>query len=147
MRAPAGNRLADFSVFCRRLSNTNVIDSEVLQQGLLAMTSLQMHQLSQSSPAIVMLQEWIDSHPEESGKWMPFSEMYQTLLNTANLRNMRFPWKDSTALLRHLLAVKQLLEQELRLEMTSGNGKFDPSQRFSMRDLKMRFNTFLVEET
>ena len=58
---------------------------------------------------------------------------------------MRFPWKDSTALLRHLLAVKQLLEQELRLEMTAGNGKFDPAQRFSMRDLKVRFNTYMVE--
>jgi energy-coupling factor transporter ATP-binding protein EcfA2 len=146
MRAPSSNRLADFSVFCHRLYSTNVVDEEILQQGILAMTNLQMHQLSQSSPAVVILQEWIDSHPEESGKWMNFGELYQTLMSTATVRNMKFPWKDSSALLRHLLAVKQLLERELRLEMTSGNGRFDPSQRFAMRDLKIRFNTYLVED-
>jgi len=117
VKAPTSSRLADFTIFCERIKNCDVIDGDVLSAGLLSMVDSQLRQLKQSSPAIQLLEDWIMLRPDEAAKWMTMRQLYEILREMAQARQVNFRWRSSQALWRHLGTLEERLRQDFQAEL------------------------------
>jgi hypothetical protein len=115
-RAPTKSRLVDFTVFCARLKDTDVIDAEKLQLGLLSMVDSQLRQLKESSQAIVLIEEWMGARMSEAEEWHTYGEIYTILQTMASARHIDLKWKNSQSLSRHLSTLKPRLEVDFGAE-------------------------------
>lgn len=138
VKAPTKSRLVDFTVFCEKIKNAEVIDGPNLTQGLLSMTDSQLKQLKESSIAILLLGEWISLRPQEAAEWMTFVRLYEVLQNMAYSRKKNFPWKSAQALYRHF----STLEERLKLDYQA---EFKVEENGTSREVvKVRFITVMV---
>lgn len=114
VRVPPNNRLADFTAFCARLKDCAVIDYDLLRKGIESMTNAQMRQLKESSPAMSLLEEWIDMHADEAAQPHSMNEIYAVLSTMAKSRNLPFRWTSASALEKHLEALEEQLIVEFQ---------------------------------
>ena len=116
IRTPTKSRLVDFNVFCARIEKCQEINGSALSMGLLAMIDSQLKQLKESSQAITLLEEWISIKPQESTEWRSFQELYSVLSQMALSKHIKFQWKNSTSLGRHIITLKDRLIQDFGAE-------------------------------
>lgn len=136
IKAPTSSRLADFTMFCERIKNCEVVDGESLSAGLLSMIDSQLKQLKESSPAIQLLEDWIMLRPDEASEWRSIQQLYEVLREMAQARKVNFRWRSSHALWRHLGTLEPRLRQdfqaELRRDMNPVSRKEDVMIRFDI---------------
>jgi hypothetical protein len=121
-RAPTKSRLVDFTVFCERIRGSGVVDSDLVQLGLLSMVDSQLRQLKESSQAINLLEEWISSRPQEAGEWHSYTDIYQVLLVMAQSRRQDLKWKNGSSLGKHLSTLQDRLEKDFGAEFKEMKG-------------------------
>jgi hypothetical protein len=109
IKAPSSSRLADFTMFCERIKDCELIDGDALSSGLLSMVDSQLKQLKESSPAIQLLEDWIMLRPDEAAEWRSMHQLYEILREMAQARKVNFRWRSSQALWRHLGTLEILL--------------------------------------
>lgn len=101
--SPISSRLADFSVFCKRIEScTEVINGKLLLNGLRNLVDHQRMVLMASSPFIVVLEDWLATDPEEAVKLHTWRELYRTLEPLARQRKLAWRWTSAEALARHI---------------------------------------------
>lgn len=108
---PIANRLADFTVFCKRISKSGVLDENLLLHGLRSLVDRQRIVLMESSPLISVLDEWLASEDSEIGKFHTFQQFFTITSTLARARKLEWRWVDAKALERHIMALKDPLKK------------------------------------
>lgn len=139
IRPPTSSRLADFTMFCERISACEIIDGDLLSSGLLSMVDSQLRQLKQSSPAIQLLEDWIMLRPDEASQWRSSHQLYEILREMAVARKVNFRWRSSHALWRHLGTLEERLRMDFQAEIKR---EHNPIARKD--DIMIRFDIELV---
>jgi len=127
VNAPIQSRLADFTVFCARISGAGVLKASVLEKGLMNLIDRQRAQMLQSSPIIEILDDYVNSQPEDACKWHSYGELMTALGQIANKRRIYLERVTTAASLkRHLQprmpALAKAYGAEIR-QVTGQNGK------------------------
>jgi hypothetical protein len=132
VKAPTKSRLVDFTVFCAKIRDCEVINGRELELGLLSMVDSQLRQLKESSQAVTLLEEWLTSRADEASKWHTYSEIYAVLQSMAQAKRMDFKWKNAVGLGRHLMTLQDRLHTDFgaEFEVTIQNDKEVPRVKF-----------------
>lgn len=136
--SPTTSRLADFAVFCRRISKSGVVNGEILMQGLRSLLNSQRIALVESSPFVAVLEQWLTSGDEEIGNLHTYHQLFTILEPLARARKMEWRWKDARALERHVSFFSSLLRKLYGAEFYEAydaSGKKIVSVRFRKLDL------------
>lgn len=134
VRQPTNSRLADFTMFCERIKSVEGMNADKLALGLKSMINSQLRQLQESSQAITLLEEWLNSKPLEASQWHNFQQLYNILSTMSLQKRQEFNWKSSTALERHMLTLSETLKRDFLCEIK------DPSNGIKGAKL-LRFKT------
>lgn len=110
---PVSSRLADFTVFCKRIENSGCVDKDVLMHGLRSLVDRQRITLLEASPFIAVLEQWLNSTDEEVKKEHTFQELFSILEPLAKTRKLTWRWGNSAALGRHIMALAEPLKKTL----------------------------------
>lgn len=108
---PINSRLADFTVFCKRISKSGVLKSALLDQGILSMVDSQQATLRASSPFITMLDHWLDSNVEKEDKFYTASDLFTILEPMAHIRKLDWRWKNPQAFSSHMWSLEATLRK------------------------------------
>ena len=108
---PISSRLADFTVFCKRIENSGVINGEVLMRGLRSLVDRQRMTLMEASPFVFALEQWLNSGDTEIGNYHTFQEFYAIVEPLARSRKLQWRWNSASSLERHIMAMKEPLEK------------------------------------
>jgi hypothetical protein len=115
---PIASRLADFTVFCKRIEKSGIVDGPVLIHGLRSLVDRQKTALLEASPFIVVLEEWLGSQDPEITKSHTVQELFSILEPLARSRKLPWRWSSAAALSRHIMAMLDPLEKLYRATMT-----------------------------
>jgi hypothetical protein len=115
---PIASRLADFTVFCKRIEKSGVVNGAILIKGLRSLVDRQKLALLESSPFIAILEEWMIQSVEEAAKPHSFVELFSILEPIARTRKMSWRWNSAAALGRHIVALGDPLKKLYRAEIT-----------------------------
>lgn len=133
---PIASRLADFTVFCKRIEKSGVVRGDTLIRGLRSLVDRQKMALLDSSPFVAVLEEWMKMAPDEASTYKDFAELFSLLEPIASRRHLTWRWSNAAALGRHIMAMQEPLKKLYRAEFTQEklpNGretdmvKFQPS--------------------
>ena len=131
---PIASRLADFTVFCKRIEHSGVLDGAVLIRGLRSLVDRQRMALLEASPFVTVLEEWLNSQAEDKDKFHTFVELFSILEPLAHMRKLSWRWSNPAALSRHVLTMadplKRLYGAEIK-EAIDGHGKTIHQVKFS----------------
>ena len=130
---PIASRLADFTVFCRRIEKSGVVNGNNLMMGLRSLVDRQKMTLLESSPFVAVLEEWIKMAPDEAGSFKDYGEIYVLLEPLAQRRHLQWRWSNAASLGRHIVAMTEPLKRLYRAEFTQEelpNGKTIDKVRF-----------------
>lgn len=116
VRPPTKSRLVDFTVFCERIRDSNVVNSDILSMGLLAMVDSQMKQLKESSQAVQLLELWLQRRPHEAAQWHTYKQLFDIFSQECSLRKLDFKWKSFQGLQRHLVTLQARLQTDYAAE-------------------------------
>lgn len=116
VRPPTSSRLADFTMFCERIKVIDDIDADKLALGLKSMTNSQLRQLQESSQAITLLEEWLNTKPSEASQWHSFQQLYSIFSTMSLQRKENFKWRSPLALERHMLTLSDTLKKDFMAE-------------------------------
>jgi len=108
---PIASRLADFTVFCKRIEASGVVDGERLIGGLRSLVDRQRMALLESSPFVIIMEEWTSQASEEASKWHTFQELFSILEPMARSRKLRWTWTSALALSRHIMVMSDPLNR------------------------------------
>ena len=139
VKPPTSSRLADFTMFCERIKDCDIIDGEHLSAGLLSMVDSQLKQLKESSPAIQLLEDWIMLRPDEASEWRSIQQLYEILREMSQARKVNFRWRSSHALWRHLGTLEERLIKDFQAEFKRN---MNPVTR--KEDIMIKFAVTLV---
>lgn len=124
---PISSRLADFTVFCKRIENSGCVDKEVLLHGLRSLVDRQRITLLEASPFVAVLEQWLNSADEETKKEHTFQELFGILEPLARARKLTWRWSNAAALARHIMALaeplKKLYMAEIKTEQDAVSKK------------------------
>jgi hypothetical protein len=123
---PIASRLADFTVFCKRIERSGVVDGVTLIRGLRSLVDRQKIALLESSPFVAVLEEWMKTAPDEASQFHDFAELWATLEPIAHRRSLNWRWSNPASLGRHILAMMEPLKKLYRAEFVQEhmpNGK------------------------
>jgi len=109
MDAPTSMRLADFSIFCSRISTCKAVKGDLLLKGLQAMAMSQQKALRENSPFVVALESWMSEHPDIASRPHQIGELNSILGARSQLRRVAWQWSSATGLARHV----KMLEPQL----------------------------------
>lgn len=117
---PIASRLADFTVFCKRIEQSGVVEPLVLMKGLRSLVDRQRMALVEASPFVTVLEEWLNSKEgeTESKKEHSFSELFSILEPLARAHKLSWRWNNPAALSRHVIAMSEPLKKLYRAEFT-----------------------------
>lgn len=118
---PSTTRLADFSVFCRRISGASFLNGTELLAGLEGMGSRQQIALRESSPFVQVLELWASQRPHEASGWSTLSHLHSRLSQLARQSSIAWRWTTPSGLGRHVEMLMPHLERmgfERRLSPT-----------------------------
>lgn len=110
-KPPISSRLADFTVFCSRIRNSEVIEGDTLMHGLRSLVDRQRMTLMEASPFVFVLEQWLNSGDTEIGNYHTFQEFYAIVEPLARARKLEWRWDSPTSLERHILAMQEPLEK------------------------------------
>jgi hypothetical protein len=131
---PIVSRLADFTVFCKRIEKSGVVNGTTLIKGLRNLVDRQRMALLEASPFVTLLEEWTNTQAAEAGKWHTFPEIFQVLEPMARQRKLPWRWNNPIALSRHVLTMieplKKLYGAEIKEEASGRGGKEEFLIRF-----------------
>lgn len=99
---PSTTRLADFSVFCRRIASASFLRGDELLAGLLGMGNRQQLALRESSPFVQVLELWANQRPHEASGWNTLPHLYSKLSQLARQSNITWRWTTPSGLGRHI---------------------------------------------
>lgn len=108
---PIASRLADFTVFCKRIEKSGVVNGPMLIRGLRSLVDRQKIALLGVSPFIYTLEDWISLQPAEADKFHTMYELYGILEPIAHSKKIVWPWKDAVSMGRHVLTLQGQLEK------------------------------------
>lgn len=120
---PIASRLADFSVFCSRISKSGVIDGTLLIKGLRSLVDRQKMALLAASPFIDILEDFLNTQPDEADKYHTMNELFSILEPMARTKKMRWEWKNAVAMGRHVITLKDQLEKLYQADIQLIDGK------------------------
>jgi len=115
---PIASRLADFTVFCKRIERSGVVNGATLIKGLRSLVDRQKLALLESSPFIAVLEEWLVSNAPDADKPHTFAELFSILEPIARIRKISWRWNNATALGRHVMALAEPLRKLYRAEFS-----------------------------
>jgi len=115
---PIASRLADFTVFCKRIEKSGVVNGAVLIKGLRSLVDRQKLALLDSSPFIAILEEWLTLSAEDAAKPHSFVELFSILEPIARMRKMYWRWNNAVALERHVEAMSEPLKKLYRCQFS-----------------------------
>jgi hypothetical protein len=113
---PIASRLADFTVFCKRIEASGVVNGPLLIRGLRSLVDRQKTALLESSPFVAVLEEWMKMSPDEATRFNDFATLFTTLEPIASRRHLTWRWSNASALGRHVLAMAEPLKRLYRAE-------------------------------
>lgn len=113
---PIASRLADFTVFCKRIEKSGVVNGAVLIKGLRSLVDRQKLALLESSPFVAILEEWLTVAAEDATKPHSFVELFSILEPLARTRKMSWRWNNAAALGRHIMAMAEPLKKLYRAQ-------------------------------
>jgi hypothetical protein len=128
---PITSRLADFTVFCKRIEKSGVVDGNTLIRGLRSLVDRQRIALLEASPFVTVLEDWMASQPEEAGKWHSFNELFQAMEPLARAKKLVWRWNNAQALSRHVITMIEPLKKLYGAEMEEDGSKIGYKIRFS----------------
>ena len=102
---PISSRLADFTVFCKRISKSGILDENILMHGLRSLVDRQRIVLTESSPFVYVLDEWLESGDAEIGKSHTIQQFFGMMKALAQTRKLEWRWSSASAFERHLMAL------------------------------------------
>jgi hypothetical protein len=115
---PINSRLADFTVFCKRIEKSGVVNGAILIRGLRSLVDRQRLALLEASPFVTVLEEWLAKQPADAEKWHTFNELFQVLEPLARANKLLWRWNNATALSRHVITMieplKKLYDADLK---------------------------------
>jgi hypothetical protein len=123
---PIASRLADFTVFCKRIEDSGVVSGEILLHGLRSLVDRQRMALMEASPFIFILEQWLESGDSEIGKYHTFQQLFSILEPLAHSRKLEWRWANSSALERHITVLSKQLTKLYNAdfkEFTESSGK------------------------
>lgn len=133
---PISSRLADFTVFCKRIEHSAVVDGEILLKGLRSLVDRQRIALLEASPFVFALEQWLNSGDEEIGKFHTYPEFFAIIEPLARARKLEWRWKNATALQRHVAAMAEPLQKLYHATFTIDTdpitGRETPKIKFSI---------------
>lgn len=130
---PIASRLADFTVFCKRIETSGVVNGATLIRGLRSLVDRQKMALMESSPFVAVLEEWMKMSPDEATSYKDFGELFVLLEPIASRRRLVWRWSNPASLGRHILAMAEPLKKLYRAEFiqeTLPNGRETDKVRF-----------------
>lgn len=132
---PIASRLADFTVFCKRIETCGVVNGQILIKGLRSLVDRQKTALLEASPFIVVLEEWLNSKESEQEikKEHTFSELHSILEPIARSRKLSWRWNAPAALARHVMAMAEPLKKLYRAEFSV---RFDEQLRREIHTIR-----------
>lgn len=118
---PISSRLADFSVFCKRIVDAvdTGIDPKLMMSGLRSLVDRQRSALVSSSPFISVLEEWLSTDPEEAAKVHTWRELWTVLEPLARQRKLNWRWDSAASLSRHVVMLADSLKRLYAAEFIS----------------------------
>lgn len=115
--APTESRLADFTVFVARIAQAGVLDAEQANLGLRNLVERQKMQMLQASRVVEMLDDYVQSQPEEANEWHSYTQLVEKLGNIAFKRKVTLDRCNTAASLkRHLEPRRSILEKWYGME-------------------------------
>lgn len=115
--APTESRLADFTVFVARIAKAGVLDHELAMTGLKNLVERQKMQMLNASRVIAMLDDYVQTKPEEANEWHSYTELLEKLNDIAFKRKITLDRCNTAASLkRHLEPRKSVLEKSYGME-------------------------------
>jgi hypothetical protein len=124
---PIASRLADFTVFCKRIEKSGVVNGATLIRGLRSLVDRQKLALLASSPFVNVLEEAMNDRNNKLEEPHTFAELFNMLEPIARSRKLNWRWSNSTALARHIQAMAEPLKKLYRAEIADtldeGTGK------------------------
>jgi hypothetical protein len=130
---PIASRLADFSVFCSRISKSGVVNGTLLIKGLRSLVDRQKMALLAASPFIDVLEDFLSTQPDEADKYHSIYELYAILEPIARNKKLRWEWKNAMSLGRHVITLKEQLEKLYQADVQYEEGK----EKFKVRFKKL----------
>lgn len=111
LEPPIASRLADFTVFCKRIEKSGVVSGALLIQGLRSLVDRQKLALLAASPFIEILEDFLSTQPDDAAKFHTMIELYTLLESMARQKKVRWQWTNAMALGRHIMTLKDQLEK------------------------------------
>lgn len=109
--SPINTRLADFSVFCKKIEKSGVVNGATLMRGLRSLVDRQRMALLDASPFVVVLEDWLGAPTSKPEEWHTFTELFQELEPLARAKKFIWRWTNPVALKRHVLAMEEPLKK------------------------------------
>lgn len=120
---PIASRLADFTVFCKRIEKSGVVNGAALIKGLRSLVDRQKLALMAASPAVEMLEDFLGTMPDDASKFHTMHELYSTLESIARTKKIRWPWNSAVAFGQHIMTIQAQLEKSYQADMQFIDGK------------------------
>lgn len=130
---PITSRLADFTVFCKRINKSNVLDGETLMRGLRSLVDRQRIALLEATPFVAVLEQWLASGDQEIGNYHTYQQFYAIVEPLARARKLEWRWNNATSLERHIAVLAPQLSKLYGAEFSEQqevSGKTSPRIRF-----------------
>lgn len=124
---PSATRLADFSIFCKRIHSASFLDGEKLMAGLQGMGNRQQTALRESSPLVQVLEIWMHQRPAEAAGWNTLTHLHSRLSAIARTSSISWRWTTPSGLGRHvemLLPHLTNLGMERRMSQTPSGEEY-----------------------
>jgi len=118
---PIASRLADFTVFCKRIEKSGVVNGALLIKGLRSLVDRQKLALLESSPFVAILEEWLTVSDQDAATPHSFVELFSILEPLARTRKMSWRWNNAAALGRHIQAMAEPLKKLYRAQLTEAH--------------------------
>lgn len=146
---PNSSRLADFVMFCHRIKRCKGLKSDLLTNGLASLGERQNQAMGQSSPAIQVLNFWLEEcmkqrvmmdPDKDPTEWRGAGDLFRIFQAIAKKEKMaEFRWTTPAAFARHwtLLAKGGLgiTHFETRMHHNTRNGREEEQYRFPVMSL------------
>ena len=131
---PISSRLADFSVFCKRIEKSGVVNGSKLMLGLRSLVDRQRLALLEASPFISVLEQWATGQPDEVVKWHTFPELFAILEPMAHTRKLPWRWDSAAKLALHIITMAEPLKRLYGAELVE-----QAEDKFGKQTWKIRF--------
>lgn len=128
---PVSSRLADFTVFCKRIEKSGVVNGALLIKGLRSLVDRQRIALLEASPFVTVLEDWVANQPDEAGAWHNFTELFQLLEPLARAKKLVWRWNNAQAMSRHVITMIDPLKKLYGAEMEEDGSKLGYKIRFA----------------